>query len=92
MSTDIPNRIKQPAKCCVHCGKSYKKKTNLDKHIIVCELLHNSKNKTTIDELKVAAAVAAPGALAEASAAATAAIAMAEGETELAPPVCICLF
>lgn len=50
MLTDIPNRIKQPAQCCVHCGKSYKKKSNLDKHIIICELLKNSKNKTIIEE------------------------------------------
>jgi hypothetical protein len=50
MSTDIPNRIKQPTQCCIHCGKSYKKKNNLHNHVIVCELLHNSKNKTTIEE------------------------------------------
>jgi hypothetical protein len=42
-STNIPNRIKQPAQCCIYCGKSYLLKTNLDKHIIICELLHNSK-------------------------------------------------
>lgn len=50
MSTDIPNRIKQPSQCCIHCGKSYKKKNNLNNHVIVCELLHNSKNKTDIEE------------------------------------------
>lgn len=41
---DIPNRIKQPSQCCIHCGKSYKKRINLDKHIIICELLHRSSS------------------------------------------------
>lgn len=49
LSLPIPNRIKQPAKCCVYCGKSYIKKTNLDKHIIICELLSNSKKLITIE-------------------------------------------
>jgi hypothetical protein len=44
LAQNIPNRIKQPAKCCVYCGKSYVKKTSLDKHIIICELLNNSKS------------------------------------------------
>ena len=39
----IPNKIKQPAQCCVHCGKSYKKRENLNKHLNLCELLHKSK-------------------------------------------------
>lgn len=46
LAPNIPNRIKQPAKCCVYCGKSYMKKTSLDKHIIICELLNKSKNIT----------------------------------------------
>ena len=37
------NRIKQPAQCCIHCGKSYVKRCNLDRHIITCELLKKSK-------------------------------------------------
>jgi hypothetical protein len=48
--TDIPNKIKQSAQCCKYCGKSYIKKTNLDKHVIICELINNSKTKTTIDD------------------------------------------
>jgi tyrosine-protein phosphatase YwqE len=44
LSPNIPNRIKQPSKCCVYCGKSYIKKTSLDKHVVLCELLNNSKN------------------------------------------------
>jgi len=39
----IPNKIKQPAQCCVHCGKTYKKRENLNKHVDLCELLHKSK-------------------------------------------------
>ena len=50
LSPDIPNRIKQPAQCCKYCGKGYSKKTNLEKHIILCELLNESKSKQTIDE------------------------------------------
>jgi hypothetical protein len=50
LKSSIPNRIKQPAQCCSYCGKSYSKKTNLDKHIIVCELLHNSKKIEEDDE------------------------------------------
>lgn len=50
MTTNIPNRIKQPSQCCVHCGKSYVKKTNLDNHVIVCELLHKSSKSTNVDD------------------------------------------
>lgn len=42
--TNIPNKIKQPSQCCIHCGKSYMKRVNLDKHVIICELLHNRRN------------------------------------------------
>jgi len=50
IAPNIPNRIKQPEKCCLYCGKSYVKKTNLDKHIIVCELLNNSKKSITLED------------------------------------------
>jgi hypothetical protein len=53
----IPNMIKQPAQCCVHCGRSYKKRTNLDKHMLLCELLSKSKSKGKLiieeDEIEV---------------------------------------
>jgi uncharacterized protein YeeX (DUF496 family) len=39
----IPNKIKQPSQCCIYCGKSYKKRTNLDKHFVICELLQKGK-------------------------------------------------
>jgi len=39
------NKIKQSALCCVYCGKSYKTRKNLDKHIILCEIWHQSKSK-----------------------------------------------
>ena len=45
---NIPNRIKQPPQCCSYCGKTYKSRTNMDKHVILCELL--DKSKKTIDE------------------------------------------
>jgi hypothetical protein len=50
MANNIPNRIKQPAQCCVYCGKSYVKKTNLNNHVIVCELLHKSSKSVNIEE------------------------------------------
>jgi hypothetical protein len=48
--TNIPNKIKQPSQCCIHCGKSYIKRTILDKHIIICELLHRSKKSLVIED------------------------------------------
>ena len=48
--SNIPNMIKQPAQCCVHCGKSYKKKTNLDKHVVLCELLSKTKKGLVIED------------------------------------------
>lgn len=50
ISTDIPNMIKQPAQCCIHCGKSYRNKSNLEKHVIVCDLLNKSKKKKIIED------------------------------------------
>jgi hypothetical protein len=44
------NKAVQQGKCCNYCGKNYLKKTNLDKHIIICELLNTSKTKTIVDE------------------------------------------
>jgi len=38
---NIPNRIIQPARCCIHCGKSYVKRDSLEKHILLCDLLHS---------------------------------------------------
>jgi len=36
---------KQSSQCCVYCGKSYKNKVYLEKHGILCELLHNCSKK-----------------------------------------------
>jgi len=47
---NIPNKIKQPSQCCCYCGKTYKSKTNMDKHIILCELLYKSKRSVEEDE------------------------------------------
>ena len=41
----IPNRIKQPAICCVYCGKGYKSRTGYEKHAILCELMDRTKKK-----------------------------------------------
>ena len=45
LTNNIPNKIKQPAQCCVNCGKSYMKRDNLDKHLVICDLLQRSKKK-----------------------------------------------
>uniref|UniRef100_A0A6C0ARF8 C2H2-type domain-containing protein n=1 Tax=viral metagenome TaxID=1070528 RepID=A0A6C0ARF8_9ZZZZ len=50
LDNNIPNRIKQPSQCCVHCGKSYVKRSNLDKHIIICDLLQKSKKIKNMEE------------------------------------------
>jgi len=50
LDNNIPNRIKQPAQCCIHCSKSYIKRCNLDKHIIVCDLLQQSKKSRNVEE------------------------------------------
>jgi hypothetical protein len=52
ISQDIPNLIKQPSQCCIYCGKGYKKKTNLEKHIVLCELINRStkRNGLLIDD------------------------------------------
>ena len=42
------NLIKQPKQCCVYCGKSYKIKANLNKHIIFCEIIEKTKKKKNI--------------------------------------------
>jgi hypothetical protein len=42
----VPNLIKQPGQCCVNCGKSYKKRENLTKHVVICDLLKISKKKS----------------------------------------------
>ena len=50
LASEIPNRIKQPAMCCVYCGKSYVKRPNLNKHVIICELLQRSKRAKPVEE------------------------------------------
>lgn len=50
LTSNIPNMIKQPAECCVHCGKSYKTRTNLEKHKSLCEFLNRSKKSLIINE------------------------------------------
>jgi len=41
---DIPNKIKQSCLCCIYCGKSYKTRNNMDKHLVLCETIYRSKN------------------------------------------------
>ena len=50
---NINNKIKQSALCCIYCGKSYKTRINLDKHLILCEIYHKCKSKTNDDEMNI---------------------------------------
>jgi uncharacterized protein YeeX (DUF496 family) len=50
LTNNIPNKIKQPAQCCIHCGKSYIKRINLNKHVIICELLHKRNSSSLVIE------------------------------------------
>ena len=36
--------------CCTWCGKGYKTRGNLDKHVILCELIHKSSKKRVINK------------------------------------------
>lgn len=51
--TDIKNRIKQSSLCCVYCGKSYKTKCRLDKHLVLCETIYRSKNNKNTKKIYV---------------------------------------
>ena len=46
----IPNRIKQPTQCCIHFGKIYKTRTNLEKHLLLCELLKKKTSSLIVEE------------------------------------------
>jgi len=43
MQKNEQNKIKHSAMCCIYCGKSYKTRMNLDKHVILCEITNKSK-------------------------------------------------
>jgi len=43
MQKNEKNKIKHSVMCCIYCGKSYKTRINLDKHLILCEITHKSK-------------------------------------------------
>ena len=48
---NIKNLIKQPSRCCTNCGKGYKLKSSLDKHLLICELVtRQGKKKLLIVE------------------------------------------
>jgi hypothetical protein len=38
------NKIKHSVMCCIYCGKSYKTRMNLEKHLILCEITQQSKS------------------------------------------------
>jgi hypothetical protein len=48
------NKIKCSSLCCIYCGKTYKKRLNLEKHILLCEItrkpshvINNSEDEDT---------------------------------------------
>jgi hypothetical protein len=40
----LSNKNISSKQCCSHCGKTYKTRTNLDKHLLLCELIHKRKS------------------------------------------------
>jgi len=44
------NKIKQSALCCIYCGKSYKAKLVLDKHLVLCEVSNKTKSQTNNED------------------------------------------
>jgi hypothetical protein len=52
MQKNEKNKIKHSAMCCIYCGKSYKTRINLDKHLILCEITHKSKRANTASQSK----------------------------------------
>ena len=50
MQKDEQNKIKHSAMCCIHCGKSYKTRLNLEKHLILCEITHKSKRSNNYSD------------------------------------------
>lgn len=49
MNINNPNLIKQPKECCVYCGKSYKLKKNLNKHMVLCEIIDKTKRRKKLE-------------------------------------------
>jgi hypothetical protein len=48
--TDEKNKIKHSVMCCIYCGKSYKTRINLEKHLILCEISHSQSNNNNNDD------------------------------------------
>jgi hypothetical protein len=46
-NTEYLNKIKPSCMCCVYCGKTYKTRSAVEKHVLLCELIHK---KTTEEE------------------------------------------
>ena len=45
------NKINQSPYSCIHCGKNYKTRTSVEKHLMLCELLHKkSASKINIED------------------------------------------
>jgi len=38
------SKLNSPANCCVNCGKGYKTRCGLDKHLVLCEIIHKIKS------------------------------------------------
>ena len=53
---DASSKVAKHTICCVHCGKGYKSRTYLDKHLILCEITHDRnkrKNANDSDEPEI---------------------------------------
>ena len=49
----ISNKINKSTRSCIYCGKSYIKKDCFEKHMLICELKHNSRKNFEEDEIIV---------------------------------------
>ena len=52
---DETNKIKHSVMCCIYCGKSYKTRMNLEKHLVLCEITHkpNKQNHNECEMVEV---------------------------------------
>ena len=44
------NKLNIPASCCVNCGKGYKTRIGMDRHLVLCELVHKIKSGKKVAE------------------------------------------
>jgi len=51
--SSIIQKNSKSTRCCIYCGKSYVKKDCFEKHMLICELKHNSRKNFEEDEIVI---------------------------------------